>query len=165
MYEILKTLPYCLQLIVIFIPTISLAIAAASFFLSWREARKRNKLTRANIITDFFQTLLSDEMMQEAFYIIEYDKFEYNKDFHKSKNEEKIDRLLRHFSNIALLHKNKLVSSKDIEHIKYYIIRVMGNTEIKKYIQFLENWTKRSGINGHPLLSLKELYEELIKSA
>lgn len=104
---------------------------------------------------------MKDEIMQEAFYDIEYGKFTYTADFHDSDEERKIDKLLRHFSNIAILWENGLLNLTDIGPLKYFIKRTVEHTEIIKYFDFLDDWVKTSKTGADPFLSLNKLCKEL----
>ncbi|MDC9714883.1 MAG: hypothetical protein PSN36_03555, partial [Gammaproteobacteria bacterium] len=109
MYELIKTLPYWLQLGVIFIPIFSFLIGAVAFVLNVRQTTLNNKICRAKIVSDSLHTFMDDNMMHQAFYKIEYGKFNYGSDFHGSNEEREIDKLLRHFSNIALMWQDGLL--------------------------------------------------------
>ena len=104
MNEIIESLPYCLQLAFLFGPAISAFIAAVALSLNVHQTKLNNKLNRAKLVDDLLHTFLADEIMQKAFYKIEYGRFKYEPSaFHGSEEEREIDKLLHHFSNFALL--------------------------------------------------------------
>ena len=161
MVSVFQELPKFLQLLLIFLPAISLFIAALALILNWNQSRLNGNLTRAKIISDFIRTFLGDEKMQSAFYKIEYDDFEYSVEFHGSDTEKEVDALLRHFSNIALMWENKILRIKDIRHVEYFLTRVLSNPEIIKYINFLESWSQNAKTGKHPFVNLKKLIKAL----
>ena len=75
--------------------------------------------------------------------------------------EREIDKLLRHFANLALSWKSGLLSTEDVRPIRYYVVRVMKNREIEKYMQFMAGWSKTAGLGQHPYSVLVQLSDEL----
>ena len=162
MCDLLITLPKFLQWGLILVPIFSLVVAAIALVKNLDQTKLNNQIRRATIVSEWLQTFMKDEAMQMAFYKIEYDKFKYiASEFHDSDEEFEIDKLLRHFSNIAVLWENGLLSLSDIEPIKYFIKRAVKNPEIIEYCKFLDEWVKISGTGGHPYTSLNKLCNEL----
>ncbi|PTQ77079.1 hypothetical protein [Nitrosomonas ureae] len=161
MCELLKQFPVWLQFSIVLIPVISLAIAALAFSMNVRQTKLTNALVRAKVVSDSLHTFMNDETIQNAFYKVEYREFQYNLDFHGSGEEKEIDKLLRHFSNLALMWKNDLITLKDIHPIQYFILRAVSNPEIEKYLSFIDNWSKKADTGGHPYVALRELYDKL----
>jgi len=161
MYELIKTLPYWLQVSILFIPVVSLLIAACAFGINVYQTNLNNKLGRAKIVSDCLHTFMDDDMMHDAFYTIEYENFTYNGGFHDSDEERKIDKLLRHFSNLALMWQNGLLNLEDIHPVQYFILRVLNNSEIEKYLNFIEEWSESANTGAHPYSSLIKLKEPL----
>jgi len=157
MNELIKSLPYWFQITLLCMPALSLFIAACAFVVNARQTVLNNKLDRAKIVSGCLHTFMDDNMMHNAFYKIEYDQFKYSDKFHKSNEEREVDKLLRHFSNIALMWKNNLLTLSDIYSIQYFILRTVNNTEIKKYLAYIEEWSKEAGTGGHPYDALNEL--------
>ncbi len=161
MYELIKTLPYWIQLSILFIPVLSFLIAACAFAINVRQTALNNKLRRAKIVSDSLRAFIDDDVMHQAFYKIEYSKFKYHKDFHGSDEERQIDKLLRHFSNLALMWENGLLKLSDIHPVQYFVLRTVNDTEIAKYLTFIDNWTQHAGTGSHPYSSLNKLSSEL----
>lgn len=163
MYELIKNLPYWLQISIILIPIISLFIAAGAFAINVRQSMLQNKLTRANLVANSLHIFMDDETMHKAFYNIEYGRFKYSNKFHGSEEEKEIDKLLRHFSNIALMWENNLLELEDIQPIQYFILRTTNNSEITKYLSFIDKWSENAGTGSHPYSSLSKLRDNLNK--
>ena len=170
MDELIKSLPCWLQLSLLFGPTIGVFIAAIGVFIAASALRLNrcqtelsNKLSRARLVYDSLHTFLKDDIMQSAFYKIEYEKFEYRpENFHDSKEEREIDRLLRHFSNLAILWRDELLDLKDVSPLHYHISRITTDPEIIKYLSYLkERWRPRMGIEDHPYNELQSLAKAL----
>ena len=161
MYELIKTLPYCIQLSLLFIPTLSFFIAACAFAINVYQTSLNNRLRKAKIVSDSLHTFIADDMMHQAFYKIEYGKFKYDEDFHSSDEERQIDKLLRHFSNLALMSEDGLLKLSDIHPVQYFVLRTVNDAEIIKYLSFIDNWAKSAGTGSHPYSSLNKLSREL----
>ena len=168
MDELIKSLPYCLQLAFLFGPAISVFIAAIALSLNVRQTTLNNKLNRAKLADDSLRTFLADDIMQNTFYKIEYGRFEYEPSaFHDSEEECEIDKLLHHFSNFALLWRHGLLGlgPRDLKYVypfQYYILRIMNDPEIIRYLSFIKDkWMPMVGIRDHPYLALQSLAEAL----
>ena len=164
MYELIKTLPYWMQISLLFIPALSFFIAATAFLINLRQTVLNNRLRRAKIVADSLKGLMDDDAMHDAFYKIEYSKFQYTDGFHGSDEEKKVDRLLRHFSNIALMRESNLLRIRDIHPVQYFILRTMNDPGIIEYLKFIDSWSEVAETGSHPYSSLKNLFEKLSKS-
>ncbi len=104
---------------------------------------------------------MNDEMMHQAFYKIEYSKFKYNDYFYTSDEEREVDKLLRHFSTLALMWEGGLLSLKDIYLVQYFILRTVNDPEISKYLSFIDNWASSIDTGSHPYSALNKLTKSL----
>ena len=163
MIGLIQSMPYWVQVSLICLPVVTTVFAGLGLFQSVSQQRRNNALSRAVLVADHLSEFSSDDEMQRAFYLIEYSKFEYNDDFHGSEHEPQIDRLLRHFSNVALFWKSGLLSLADLEPLKYQIIRVGGDPEIQKYIDYLRGFAEEHGNLSHPFEAMAELYTAVEK--
>ncbi|WP_217434961.1 hypothetical protein [Marinifaba aquimaris] len=100
-------------------------------------------------------------MMHSAFYKIEYSQFHYDNGFHDSKEEREIDKLLRHFSNLALMWQDDLLTLDDMHPVQYFILRTVNDPEIVKYLSFIDSWAEQAGTGAHPYSSLNKLSKSL----
>ena len=154
-------LPDWIQLGLLVIPALSAAFAAIGLLLNVRQSRKTDAQNRAVLVANCLKGFTEDEEIQKAFYLVEYSEFRYGDDFHGSAQERIIDKLLRHFANIALAWQTGLLSKQDVMPIKYYLVRIMFDDDIQEYMKFMERWTKQSNTGEHPYLVLQELAQEL----
>lgn len=161
MFEILKTFPYWFQVSAVLVPVLSFCVAAVAFAINVRQTIINNTLTRAKIVSDTLHVFMDDETIQSAFYKIEYGEFKYDHNFHGSESEKEIDKLLRHFANLAIMWKNGLLTVKDIHPIQYFLLRTVGNSQVREYLDFIDHWSKTSDTGGHPYVALNELTREL----
>jgi len=163
MLPILQSLPPWLQIALVVVPALSAIFAAAALILNIAQSRRTNAQARATLVASCLKDFADDEDIQRAFYVIEYDEFKYDQNFHKSQQEREIDKLLRHFANLALSWEGGLLTTEDVKPAQYYILRVMQNSEISKYMGFMANWSKTAANGQHPYAVLGELTNELLK--
>jgi hypothetical protein len=160
----IQALPHWVQLVLLVVPAVSAVLAAGALFLNFYQSRRTNTESRATLVSECLTRFASDEAIQRAFYSVEYGDFLYDDAFHNSEREREIDKLLRHFANLALSWKAGLMSTRDLRPIEYYVLRVMRNTEILKYIKFIDEWSREAGIRQHPYAVLSELSDALSQS-
>lgn len=156
-----QSLPHWLQLVLVVVPAVSAILAAVGLFLNFYQSRRTNAQARATLVATCLKGFTDDEEIQRAFYAIEYSEFTYGSDFHKSDREREIDKLLRHFANLALSWKGGLLTTEDIRPVQYYVLRVMRSPEIAKYMKFMDSWTAQARLGQHPYAVLGELSEAL----
>jgi len=161
MPPIFQSLPFWVQLVLVAVPALSAIFAASALVLNILQSRRTNAQARAALVAGCLKDFADDKDIQRAFYAIEYDEFVYDQNFHKSDQEREIDKLLRHFANLALSWKSGLLSIEDLRPVQYYIFRVMNNSGIKQYMEFMAGWLKQANIGQHPYVVLSELCEKL----
>jgi hypothetical protein len=157
----IEALPTWAQLALLIAPTASAVFAAVGLLLNFYQSRRTNAQDRAALVADCLKRFAEDADIQRAFYEIAYPKFQYNAGFPGSGYERDIDKLLRHFSNIALAWQAGLLSIHDIRPIQYYMLRVVRNPEIKKYLDFVARWSKEQHLGEHPFTVLDALTKQL----
>lgn len=158
-----QQLPQWAQLVLSVIPAASATFAALALLLNYYQSRRTNAQARAALVAGCLKGFTDDDDIQNAFYAIEYGTFTYGPSFHKSRQEREIDKLLRHFANLALSWKGGLLSTEDVRPIRYYVVRVVQDAEIRKYLQLIASWSKTAGLGQHPYSVLVELSDELSK--
>ncbi len=161
MQPALQALPLWAQVALAIVPALGALFAAFGLLLNVQQSRKTNAQARAALVAGCLKGFAEDEDIQKAFYAIEYSEFRYDEDFHKSSQERDVDKLLRHFANIALAWQAGLLSTSDVQPIQYYVLRVMSDPEIKKYLSFIARWSQETGLGEHPYAVLTKLSEKL----
>jgi hypothetical protein len=158
----LEALPLWAQLALLIGPVASAIFAAIGLLLglllNFYQSRRTNAQARAALVAESLKSFAGDEIIQHAFYAIVPPKFAEG--FH-GLEERHIDKLLRHFSNIALAWQAGLLSIHDIRPIQYYMLRVVRNPEIKKYVESVARWSKEQQLGEHPYTVLNALTEQL----
>ena len=158
-----QMIPQWAQLALLIVPAVSTIFAAIALLLSFNQFRRNNAQARAALVAECLKNFAEDEQIMRAFYAVEYSEFRYDEKFHRSESEREIDKLLRHFSNIALAWQGGLLSINDVRPIQYYILRVLQDLEVIKYLKFIEDWSKQQELGEHPYAALARLGENLKK--
>jgi hypothetical protein len=126
----------------------SFLIAALGLFLTLFQLRRDSVRKRAEFIVSVFNQCVTDRETADIFYMIEYGKFEYSSDFHGTKQERHLDRLLFYFEKIAALYHMGVVTRKDLELVRYEFVRVYGNSNVQEYLKTLDELAPRLGAGG-----------------
>ena len=142
--------------------------AALGAGVAANQLRRNARLASVNFAAQALKEFAADKDMQDVFYDIEYNRFEYPKEGFRggSPEERRIDRLLRHFAAVALVWKEGLVKSGDLVLIRYYVVRTMRDRKVMRYVDFVcEQWAKKAQKVEHPYAVLKRFHEYLEKSS
>ena len=163
MQSTIESLPHWAQLALMIVPALSATFAAIGLLLTFYQSRRTNAQARAALVAACLQGFADDQEIQRAFYAIEYSEFLYDSAFHKSEREREVDKLLRHFANLALAWQAGLLSTADVRPVQYYVLRVLRNPEVQKYLAFIEQWSERQSLGEHPYAVLAHLSEKLAR--
>jgi hypothetical protein len=139
-----QALPLWIQVLLLVVPAASAVFAAVGLLLTFQQLRRTNAQARAGLVSECLKSFAEDEGIQRAYYAIEYSKFQYNDEFHGTDLERDIDKLLNHFSNIALAWQAGLLNIRDVRPIRYFVLRVTRDPEIRKYLAYMADCPKSS---------------------
>ena len=114
-----------------------LLLAVVAIFMTWWQARASAKTQRATFLRDLYATLNNDDGIRVAYYMIEYGKFNYDKDFHQSEQEHNMDRLLSFVDLVCELYLRGVLTHREIQFFEYRFRRIAMDTEVGKYLEFL----------------------------
>jgi hypothetical protein len=156
-----QALPLSAQFALLIGPAASAVFAATGLLLAFYQSRRADAQARAALVAEYLRSFTEDEDIQRAYYAVAYSRFLYADDFHGSESERDIDKLLRHFSNIALAWQAGLLSTHDVRPIQYYVLRVTRNDEVRRYLSFMADWSKQQHLGEHPYVVLAQLSEQL----
>lgn len=158
-----QAIPAWAQLVLLIVPAASAIFAATGLLLNFYQSRRTNAQARAALVAACLKGFAEDEDILRAFYAIEYSEFRYDDAFHRSDREREVDKLLRHFANIALAWQAGLLRTRDVRPIQYYVLRVMSDQEVQKYLRFMASWSKEANLGEHPYQVLTELSKRLAR--
>ena len=157
----LQTLPIWEQIALLAVPATSAVFAAIGLLLNFYQSRRSDAQARAALVAEWLKRFAEAEDIQRAYYAIAYSQFQHSDDFQGSEREREVDRLLRHFSSIALAWQAGLLNTHDIRPVQYYVLRVCRDPEIKKYLDFINRRSKEQHLGEHPYAVLNQLSEQL----
>lgn len=127
------------------------------------QVRVAAKTQRAMFLKDLYMRLRDDKDISEAFYYIEYGKFEYTASFHGSILEPKIDRLLTIFDLVCELNAQGAITAREMHFFEYQFRRVFQNAEIQNYLTFLGQFYERIGVAKRPFAAF-QVYASSMKN-
>ncbi len=139
-----------------------LVVAVFGFGLTISQLKSGFRTQRAQFLKDLYTTSVSDIDISEAYYLIEYDKFIYNSDFHDSNIEPKVDRLLSFYDLVAELNIQEIISDREMIFFSYRFKRIFNNKGIKEYLIFLSSFYKNNGIDKEPFSSFQTVANKYI---
>jgi len=126
--------------------------------LNFCQSRRTNAQARAAIVAKCLERFMDDEDMKAVFYSIEYSTFDYNqKTFHSSTEERQLDKLLMHFSTAALAWQAGLLKTEDLQPLQYFVRRLLGDANVKKYMSFVVDWSSKCNLGEHPYNALSKM--------
>ena len=79
---------------------ITAIVAVVGVIVTVGEYKRSNRIKRSSYIEPLIDKLKSDDISQVV-YMLQYGKFFYNKEFHGSKEEIKVDRTLQYLSYLC----------------------------------------------------------------
>lgn len=165
MQSLIEALPRWVQLVLLIVPALSASFAAIGLLLNVYQSRRTNAQARAALVAACLKGFAEDEEIHSAFYAIEYPEFKYGPAFHRSDEERRVDKLLGHFANLALAWQSGLLTTKDVRPVQYYLCRVMDNSEVQKYLNFIAGWSKKATDGEHPYAVLSKMTSALRNDA
>lgn len=155
MNPIATLLPIWAQILIALVPAFAAASAAFGLLLNVKQSRRTNAQGRAAIVAKSLERFTDDEDMQEIFYKIEYSQFSYKQhEFHNSAEEKQIDKLLMHWSIVALAWESGLLKTDDLRPLQYLVRRVLRDQGIQEYLQFVVEWSSKAHLGSHPYIAL-----------
>jgi hypothetical protein len=158
MNPIATLLPIWAQILIALVPAFAAALAAFGLFLNVKQSRRTNAQGRAAIVAKSLERFTDDEDMQEIFYKIEYSEFSYKQDeFHESPEEKQLDKLLMHWSIVALAWESGLLKTDDLRPLQYLVRRILGDKGVQEYLQFVASWSSNANLGSHPYIALAKM--------
>ena len=102
-------------------------------------------IKKAEFIERVSQGLRNNKEILSFIYLIDYDEFIYDADFHDSENElqMKTEMVLSTLDYLCYLLNRRLISKKEFKSNAYILHRVCENTEIQCYLWNLYHFSRR----------------------
>jgi|SRR5882724_8394582 len=144
------------------INSLLLLVAVVGIGLTYSQVRKGARTHRAQFLKELYLTMTADADICEAYYRIEYSKFKYGEDFHDSKIELQVDRLLAFADLVAELYLQSALSKREMVFFQYRFRRIYEDREIQAYLDFLASFYKQVGVSKEPYHSFQQVAKQFI---
>jgi hypothetical protein len=143
-----------------------LILAVLGLYYNIKEQKKNNFRERVKIISDTLNQIYEDKELSEILYKFissnPLKPFIYSKDFHDSKTEIALDKLLFKLDFLAKQYYGNLLELKDFSVIETIYIDIYRNEEIKKYFEYLDNYFTSINKPNNFCLYFRKMSELLI---
>ena len=133
-----------------------LFVTTAGVLAAFWQIRIGARSQRATFLKDLYIQLRSDPAIVEAFYKVEYDKFEYGSDFHHSELEAKVDRLLTLIDLVCEMRAQRILTTREMSFFEYPLGRVAQNQSIQAYLRFLNDFYDHNEVSKKPFAAFQE---------
>lgn len=101
-----------------------LLVTALGVLAAFWQIRGGARAQRATFLKDLYMQLRTDADVRDAFYAIEYGRFEYDSQFHDSPLEPKVDRLLTLIDLVCEMRGQGIMSRREMTFFEYQFGRV-----------------------------------------
>jgi hypothetical protein len=132
------------------VQTVAIVGAALAIVLTHRQQRMDKVVNQAQLVDRLVAELWSDDLATRTWYKIEYAEFRYPEGFADRQDEAGVDRLLTLFDQICRLHEHELLDSESMHIFAYRMRRTYSNSQIQRYLAFLDRWFQRNGLHVQP---------------
>jgi hypothetical protein len=129
-------------------------VAALGFFFALLQLRSSTKVQRSQFLLDATQRYFGDVEVRQLYYDIDYEKFSLVFEngepskvirgddspvcFKRSEHERNLDALLYSLDTIGRIYKMGVLKRKDAEIFAFQARRVLENSEVKKYLEWID---------------------------
>ncbi len=121
----------------------ALGLLVGGGFALWKW-RHSVQIRRAEFANQLLEKIRFTEDIQDAFYEIEYSKKWYDRCFHSSELERKMDKLLVYLNYICYLKKSRCITQKEFSCFEYILTRVCQDEGMQTYLWNLYHFAKKS---------------------
>lgn len=136
---------------------VAVSIAAMGLFLNYIQIRRNAQQKIAEYIVTLYNQYVTDPDLLDIFYKIEYDEFTFEKGSLEYDEEKKLDKLLGLFESIAKLHRMGMIKLDYLQYISYEYLVVYKNDDIRKYLDFIDEWCKEEEYSVRPFIDFKSV--------
>ena len=114
--------------------------------------RKTVRVQRADFLLKLTERYFKSEEVRDFYYQLDWDKWTFSPDkFTSSKEERLLDTLLYSFDEIGQVLRLGVLDETQARIFAFQASRVLGNKEVQKYLQMLDNDYKAEGLSqSHP---------------
>jgi hypothetical protein len=125
---------------------IGFVFTTAGLIFAGRGIQQNTRAQRAKFLLEFTERYFSDSDIRRFYYKIDYNQFEFDlQRFIGSDEERWLDSLIYTFDLIGYLLKMGVLSTREVSIIAFQASRALRNSEVRKYLNWLDVEYKREG--------------------
>jgi hypothetical protein len=136
-----------------FVAVIALVVAMVGAVVAVVTLIRNSRVQKAQFIANLVKDLFQDGDLRKFYYKVDYEKFHFDpekvSDFKESEDERHLDALLYHYNTVGRLVRLGVISQDDVEFLLFEIVQVFKNSEVEKYIAWLDSEFKKFGAYGY----------------
>ena len=137
---------------------VSLVVIGSFLGVGIGQRRRANRHTSMNFIITLLNGFIHNELVMNIFYRIENNDFHYTgENFHGTEEERILYKLLTMFNNFAKIYLTGVLPKNDIKAVESEFLTIYRNGEVKKYLEFIDNWELVKNTNIHPFSAFLKL--------
>jgi hypothetical protein len=135
-----------------FVAVLALVVAMTSAVVAVLTLLRNSRVQKAQFIANLTKDFFQDSDLRKFFYKVDYEKFRFDPtkvaEFKGSEDERHLDALLYQYNMVGRLVRLGVISQEDVEFLLFEMVQVFKNTEIQKYITWLETEFEKFGGYG-----------------
>ena len=143
-------------------------LAVIGLYNNTKEKRRSNTLERIKIISNTINNIYKEKELSTMLYKFVTtsppEPFIYTKEFHGSKKEMILDKLLIELDFLANHYYDNILKIKDFSTVKEIYLDIYNNKEIKKYFNYLDDHYKSINKKNEFCLNFRNISKVLIES-
>lgn len=130
-----------------------LVMAVIGIFLTRHQIKQSYDVQKATFFKEIYLTLLREKNIRDAFYLVEKNKFIFDKNMLGTQTEKNVDALLCFFDMVCRLYLGKMLTKQELYDFEYELTVIFNNSEIQKYLTHINNIYGEKQMNGKPFMS------------
>lgn len=143
---------------------VGLFFAGFGLIFAALQIRQNNISRRAEIMLTVVDRYFSSSDERKMYYKLDYEQFTFDpKVFRGSAEERSIDGILYKLNAIGRLLHIGAISVEEIRLLDFEIHQILKNSEVKKYLNWLDEEVKTHRIAAVPFKDIKYLEQKLFK--
>ena len=142
----------------------ALLLAVIGLYYNTKEQKKTNFQERIKIVSNTINKIYHDKELSQMLYKVmssnSSNPFIYTDDFHGSKDEIILDKLLFELDFLAKQYYGKILNIEDFSIIREMYLDINNNKEIQKYFNYLDTYYNSLNKTNEFSLSFRKISKE-----
>jgi len=143
------------------VSVLGILVAVISFVIAVRAAKLATKTNQAEFSFKLWEAFMNGDVYN-AYQKIEWSAFEWGEGFETGfrgdEEEHQTDKLLFLFDEIALQVNSNILTGYYAERWMYFGRRIFGDSEVKRYMEFLDIFFQNNG-SEKPFMRARKLFD------